>query len=236
MSEQSSGIPSSGASLDAMTTARETAPRLAASLGIVLVALLIGVAGGFATGRFTEAEPGLTATEPLEAASPSVPFTPYSSDVLFPIWEPDLDYQRHVIGSRGFQWSYLVPKGWESLHSSPNEYKWGVPGHPVGSYGYRIELVLGDHELVASKVVSKLAALRVSVGVTDVRVLQQTQDTLAVTYRALPQNWLRYNTFRWFAQPGSSTAAVEISVNGRTVDQPGMTDLLDTVSGSLQPL
>ena len=224
-----------------MTTARDTATRsergaVAAALGLVAFALLVGIAGGYAAGQLTEAEPGQTSTAPLEAASPSVPFTPYSADVLFPSWEPDLDYRRQVIGTRGFQWSYLVPKGWESVHSSSNEYKWGVPGHPLGSYGFRIELVLGDHETVASKVTSKLAALRVSAGVSDVRVLQQTQDTLAVTYRALPQNWLRYNTFRWFAQPGSETAAVEISVNGRAADQSGMTDLLDTVSGSLQPL
>jgi hypothetical protein len=232
----------SGASLDAMTTARDTANRgergaVAAALGIVAFALLVGIAGGYAAGHLTEAEPGLTSTAPLEAASPSVPFTPYSADVLYPSWEPDLDYRRQVIGTQGFQWSYLVPKGWESVHSSSNEYKWGVPGHPLGSYGFRIELVLGDHETVASKVTSKLAALRAAAGVTDIRVLSSTSaDTLAITYRALPQNWLHYNTFRWFAQPGSETAAVEISVNGRTADQPGMIDLLDTVSGSLQPL
>jgi len=205
------------------------------TVGIVALALAIGVAGGYAAGVLTEPAAGRTDTRPLQAASPSVPFTPYSPDVVYPSWQPDLDYRFRVIGTGAFAWRYLVPKGWTSSQSSINEFKWGVPGHPSGSYGYRIELVLGDHETPATKVAAKLAALRSSDAYADVRVLLQTSDTLAVTYRSSSENWLRYNTFRWFAQPGSSTAAVEISVNGRAQDQAGMTDLLETVAVSLEP-
>jgi len=203
-------------------------------LAAIVAALGIGVAGGYATGALTEPEPGSTETAPLEAASPSVPFTPYSADVTYPSWQPDLDYRRVRVESGAFAWTYEVPKGWAGVHGTPTEYKWGPPGHPTGSYGYRLELVLGDHASVSGQVAGKLLALRAAAGVADVRVLDQTSDTLAVTYRALPQNWLRYNTFRWFAEPGSSTAAVEISVNGRAQDQEGMTDLLERVSSTLQ--
>jgi len=226
------------ASLGPMTTARgNQRGSLAAPLAAVMLALGIGVAGGFLAGQLTESDPGQTATSPLEAASPSVPFTPYSADVAYPAWQPDLSYRRVRIGTDPFAWTYLVPKGWESSRSSPNEYKWGVPGHPSGSYGFRIELVLGDHETPEHKVAAKLAALRSSPDYSDIRVLgsSPTENTLAFTYRSSPENWLRYNTFRWFAAPGTSTAAVEISVNGRGIDQEGMNDLLETVSASLQP-
>jgi len=204
------------------------------AVAAVAVALLVGLAGGYATGVLIEPEPTSTETVPLEAASPSVPFTPYSADVLYPSWQPDLNYRRVRFESGAFAWTYEVPRGWEGIHGTPTEYKWGPPGHPTGSYGYRIELVLGDHATPAGQVAGKLLALRAAAGVTEVRVLDQTSDTLAVTYRALPQNWLRYNTFRWFAEPGSSTAAVEISVNGRAQDQEGMTDLLERVSSTLE--
>lgn len=206
-----------------------------APLAIVLVALAIGVAGGYAAGVLTEPTAGQTDAQPLQAASPSVPFTPYSPDIVYPSWQPDLAYRKKVIGTGDFAWRYLVPRGWTSSQSSINEFKWGVPGHPSGSYGYRIELVLGDHETPAIKVAAKLAALRSSESYADVRVLLQTSDTLALTYRSSPENWLRYNTFRWFAQPGSNTAAVEISVNGRAQDQAGMSDLLETVAAALEP-
>jgi len=208
---------------------------IAAAVALIAVALAIGVGGGYAAGVLTEPTAGDTDTRPLQAASPSVPFTPYSPDVVYPSWQPDLPYRKQVIGTGDFAWRYLVPKGWESLQSSPSEFKWGVPGHPSGSYGYRIELVLGDHETPPTKVAAKLAALRSSESYAEVRVLLQTSDTLAVTYRSSLENWLRYNTFRWFAQPGSSTAAVEISVNGRAQDQAGMTDLLETVAATLEP-
>ena len=221
-----------------MTTARDIAREpergaLATVLSIVVAALLLGVAGGFLTGRLTETEPGLTATEPLEAASPSVPFTPYSADVAYPSWQPDLDYRHTRIGSGQFAWQYDVPKGWDRTRIGETEFLWGTPGHPLGSYGFRIETVGGQHSTTEGMVARKLAELRTSVA--DVRVLSQTSDTLAITYRSLPENWLRYNTFRWFPGPGGDTAAIEISVNGRGIDQDGMNDLLEKVSASLGP-
>ena len=214
---------------------RDARGGILAPVAVVVLALAIGVGGGYAAGVLTEPTAGHTDTLPLQAASPSVPFTPYSPDIVYPSWQPDLDYRKKVIGSGDFAWRYLVPKGWTSSQSSINEFKWGVPGHPSGSYGYRIELVLGDHETPAGKVAAKLEAFRSIASYADVRVLLQTSDTLALTYRSKAENWLRYNTFRWFAQPGSSTAAVEISVNGRAQDQAGMTDLLETVAAALEP-
>ena len=215
-----------------MTTARDERGGIATTLGIVLVALVLGLAGGYATGHLTEAQPGLTATIPLEAASPSVPFTPYTFDVTYPAWQPDLTYRHVKIGVPPFAWRYDVPRGWTS-YEGDGEVKWGVPGHPVGSYGFRIAQVSVQHESVQGMVASKLAELRSAVA--DVRVLTQTSDTLAITYRSVPENWLRYNTFRWFALPGSQSAAIEISVNGRAADQDGMNDLLEHVSGTLEP-
>jgi hypothetical protein len=206
---------------------------LAVSVGVVVGALALGLAGGFAAGELTKERATTVDSLPLQAASPSMPFTPYSADVTYPSWQPDLEYRDAVVGSPGFAWTYEVPKGWVRNVLGPNEVGWGVDGHPVGSYGFRIELVLGQRSTPESMVEQKLRDLRGAVA--DVRVLEQGPNTLAVTYRSLPENWLRYNTFRWFAAPGSTTAAVEISVNGRAVDQAGMNDVLEHVSATLAP-
>jgi len=201
-------------------------------LAAVMLALGIGVVGGFLTGQLTGAKPGSIDTAPLEAASPSVPFTPYSADVAYPAWQPDLSYRRVRLGTGAFAWRYDVPRGWVSTVGD-GEVRWGRADRPLGSYSFRIAQVGTQHQSVESMVASKLVELRLAV--SDVRVLTQNADTLAITYRDQPQNWLRYNTFRWFAYPGGTTAAVEVSVNGRGIDQTGMNDLLETVSASLQP-
>ena len=48
------------------------------------------------------------------------------------------------------------------------------------------------------------------------------------------ENRLRYNTFRWFTDPGGSAATFETSVYGRERDVEGLTDLLDKVSASVE--
>lgn len=203
-----------------------------ASLGVVIGALALGGAGGFLAARLSEPTPLTIDTTPMAAASPSVPFTPYSADVAYPAWQPDLTYRHAVIGTGPFAWRYDVPRGW-TASVSDQEVRWGLPDRKLGSYSFRIAQVGSQHSTVEALVANKLRELREAE--SDVRVLQQTADTLAITYRAEPQNWLRYNTFRWFAYPGGTSAAIEISVNGRGIDQPGMTDLLQHVSGTLAP-
>lgn len=205
-----------------------------AAVAGVLIGAVAGIGAGYAVGVLTEAKPVSVETGPLEAVSPSVPFTPYSEDVPYPAWQPDLSYRRSQLGPRGFAWSYDVPRGWSRSNRAASEVSWGVPGHPLGSYGMRVELVGGEHMAPSSLVDSKLRVLRSIY--SEVRVLDGTNSsTLAVSYRSNEENWLRFNTFRWFVAPGSETAAVELSVNGRAADQAGMLDLLEHVSATLEP-
>ena len=77
-------------------------------------------------------------------------------------------------------------------------------------------------------VAQKLAALEATED--DVEVVGRSGNTLAITYRS-SENRLRYNTFRWFTDPGGSAATFETSVYGRERDVEGLTDLLDKVVG-----
>jgi hypothetical protein len=67
----------------------------------------------------------------------------------------------------------------------------------------------------------------------DVEVVGRSSDYLAVTYRS-SENRLRYNTFRWFTDPGGTAATFETSVYGRERDVAGLRDLLDKVAASVE--
>ncbi len=69
----------------------------------------------------------------------------------------------------------------------------------------------------------------------SVEVVGRSTDYLAVTYRS-SENRLRYNTFRWFTDPGGTAATFETSVYGRERDVEGLGDLLDKVSASVERL
>jgi len=210
---------------------------IGAATAVVLAGLLLGGIAGYATAQVSETGPTqLASARPIPASSPSLPTTsptPYSDDVDFPTLEPDLAYHRVRSFAAPYTWTYVHPVGWERDQIGLGEFTWQVPDNPSGSYGMRIKLVVSQRRTPEQMVNLKLADLRS--GYVDVHVLTKTADTLAITYRAVPEGWLRYNTFRWFPD-GAGTATVELSVNGRSEDVAGLNDLLGKVSASMRPL
>src|SRR5690606_27665151 len=99
-----------------------------------------------------------------------------------------------------------------------------------GGYGMRVKIV-NARMTPPEMVEQKLAALEETED--DVEVIGRSADTLAVTYRSA-ENRLRYNTFRWFTEPGVGFATFETSVFGRERDVDGLTDLLDKVAASVE--
>ena len=200
-------------------------------IGLFLVLLLLGAGAGYAWAAAGE-ESGptrFTDAGPLPASSPSVPVEPerpYAEDVAIATLLPDLDYQRETIGDAPFQYSYRRPKDWPPA-TPVGRADLPPPDGVEGGYGMRVKIVnarLTTEEMVAQK----LAALEATE--EDVEVIGQGTDTLAVTYRS-GENRLRYNTFRWFNEPGVGFATFETSVYGRERDVEGLTDLLDKVVG-----
>lgn len=206
-------------------------------VGVVVLLALLGLGGGWLlAGLDARSDAAAGPASPLPASSPSVPVTteaPYAADGGPPPLAADLDYVRDRLGSRAFGWTYEAPKGWTATDIGSGETKLVPPGSVDNGYGMRVKLV-SERVTPEVMVAQKLAAFES--GYPDVSVRGSSPDTLAVTYRALPENWLRFNTFRWFTRPGSTEAVVEVSVFGRERDLPGLDDLLDQVSASLQPI
>ena len=213
------------------------AARLAAVTAGVLVCTMAGGLLGWGLATAISEEPTQSDTaRPLMASSPSAPTyapeAPYADDVAFPPLSSDLDYVEARIGGSEYAWRADVPKGWTASVIGPNENKYLPPGEPVGGYGLRLELVLGQRLSPTALVNQRLVAFRALFD--DVHVLFKNGTTIAMSYRDPQANWLRFNTFRWLPDT-NGTAAVEVSVAGREQDRIGMDALLDRVTASARP-
>lgn len=206
-------------------------------VGLVVVPALLGLGGGWVlAGLDARSDAAAGPASPLAASSPSVPVTteePYAADGGPPALAVDLDYRDRRLGTRPFGWTYEAPAGWLATDIGAGETKLVPPDGVENGYGMRVKLV-SERVAPAQMVEQKLAALEA--GYPDVTVRGSSPDTLAVSYRSLPENWRRFNTFRWFTRPSSTEAVVEVSVFGRERDLPGLDDLLDQVAASLRPV
>ncbi len=206
-------------------------------IGLFLVLLLLGAGAGYAWGAATADEDGPTrfsGAGPLPAESPSVPVEPerpYADDIVQATLQTDLDYAREILGAAPFQYSFRRPKDWLSSEPQYGERTFLPPDREEeGGYGMRVKIV--NARMTPTEMVEqKLAALEATE--QDVEVVGRSADYLAVTYRSV-ENRLRYNTFRWFTQPGDGFATFETSVFGRERDLEGLTDLLDKVAASVE--
>ncbi|MBJ7358545.1 hypothetical protein [Nocardioides sp.] len=204
-------------------------------IGLFLVVLLLGAGAGYAWGaaRPDEGPSRFSDAAPLPAESPSVPVEPerpYAEDIDLAALQTDLEYARETIGAAPFQYSFRRPKGWSATDAGSGERKFRPPGGMEGGYGMRVKIVnarLTPEDMVEEK----LGGLEATED--DVEVVGRSSDYLAVTYRSA-ENRLRYNTFRWFTDPGGIAATFETSVYGRERDVAGLRDLLDTVAASVE--
>jgi hypothetical protein len=205
-------------------------------IGLFLVLLLLGAGAGYAWGaaREDDGPARFTDARPLPAESPSVPVEPerpYAEDIDQAPLQTDLDYTRETIGAVPFQYSFRRPKGWTTSDPQYGERSFLPPDRvEEGGYGMRVKIV--NARLTPSEMVEqKLAALEATED--EVEVIGRSADSLAVTYRSA-ENRLRYNTFRWFTEPGVGFATFETSVYGRARDVEGLGDLLDKVAASVE--
>lgn len=205
-------------------------------IGLFLVVLLLGAGAGYAWGaaRQDEGPYRFSGASPIAAESPSVPVEPerpYAEDIDQAPLRTDLDYVRETVGSAPFLYSFRRPKDWTSSNPQSGELSFLPPDRvEPGGYGMRVKIV-NARMTPPEMVEQKLAALEETED--DVEVIGRSADTLAVTYRST-ENRLRYNTFRWFTEPGVGFATFETSVFGRERDVDGLTDLLDKVAASVE--
>jgi hypothetical protein len=206
--------------------------RIGAPVLAVVAAVAVGGAAGWAAGLRSGDPVTVGSARPIHAVSPSVPvFVPYSPDVQYPALQTHLAFVTRTIGEHPYLWRYAVPKGWVSSGLGINEIRWAPPGESAGGYFLRVKLI-SSHLTPTQMVQQKYDALNACC--QDVTTVQQQWNTLGVTYRAPASNTRRWDVFRWLTAAGSDEAEFEMSVGGRSVDDPGLEDLMTRVSASVR--
>jgi hypothetical protein len=225
-------------------------------LGVLLLVAVVGVGGGLVAGwgvgqlGQSQAAAGGTAS-PLPASSPSVPVdppptvAPYADDIDYPPLQPGLTLARQPMGNSVQAWVVPYPKGWQAFtvpgevevprkeRSTYDELRFRPPDEPIqGGYSLRVKTV-NDHVTPATMVAERIRLVTKAYGADDVDY-SRTEDSVRFVFRD-GNNRLRYNYFQWFAGPDSSEASLEMSVAGRTADEPGLDALFATFASSLQP-
>jgi hypothetical protein len=220
-------------------------------LGWVVLALVVGAGIGVGAAYATRPEPGSIGTPvPVPAAAPDVPTDdPYAPDLDYPALEEIGSFDTYRIGG-GPQlqtWEYPVPEGWVAYSVTQSgdklipaeevdgqlEVRFRPEGEPPqGGFSLRVKAI-NNHAPPSDEVSDKIADFEELY--EDVEVLDQTDSTVMFTFRT-EGDLFRYNFFRWFAEPDSEEATLEMSVAGRAVDEPGLRSLFDEFAEQAEPV
>jgi hypothetical protein len=214
------------------------------ALGVAVVLLCVGLAGGYAVAGRSQEEPVSSDTlEPVPAVSPAVPTPPeqtYLPDPGIPALTPDLPASPRDlrVSRRGLGVTVDIPDGWrENQVSETNMWNFVKPGNPFFTYLLRVTIVRGQNVSVSIAKNTRIAALEESESnggaVEDFNVTAETPDTFEATYTS--GGYLRV-TMEKFVSFDGSHAWASVAVTGRTVDEEGLRDLLNRTIDSMQPL
>lgn len=199
--------------------------------GLVAVVTLLaaGIVGGFAIAEVLQSSPVTSGTpQPVTAASPSFPSDPrepLESDPPQAPLERNIPLRQVDLGSEIDRIVFPAPQGWSRLGQLSNEVKYKKAGNPTNTYVLRVEQVTSDHEQITDMILDRIADLRRDE--EQVKVLYRTHDQLEVSY--VHDNYRRFALYTWLDVRLSGQAEVEIAITGRSVDVPGMRDLMARV-------
>ncbi|HEX5086644.1 MAG TPA: hypothetical protein VFV89_02480 [Nocardioides sp.] len=214
------------------------------ALGVAVVLLCVGVAGGYAVAdRNQEEAASSTTLEPIPGVSPAVP-TP-----VVPSYAPDPDDPplttsglvaepvKLRLNPDGAGVKADIPVGWrENRPEDTNFWNFVDPDASQGTYVLRVTLWRPANVSIAAAMAQRIAALEDAEthgGLSDFHVTAQSDDTMEATY--VDGGHLRFTTERWVSFDGS-TAYASVAVTGREVDRPGLGDLLSRTVTSLREL
>ncbi len=213
------------------------------ALGVAVVLLCAGVAGGYAVADRDQAGPARSDTlQSVPAVSPSVP-TPPVRDIL-----PDPDTDRLPpalpsspvdlrVGPRAAGVTVDVPDGWRMTRDTEtNMWNFVRPDNPLNTYKLRVSIVRGLNVSVSAAKAGRIAALEEADdngGIEDFEVIAQTGDTFEATY--VDGGYFRVTMEQWVSFDGSHAYA-GAAVTGRSADEDGLRDLLTRTIDSMQEL
>lgn len=214
------------------------------ALGVAVVLLCVGLAGGYAVADRDQPEPRSSdLLEPVPAVSPAVPYVPE------PSYQPDPDYPpldasdltlepvklRPDPDGPGVKVS--VPVGWQQVRPDRTDL-WNFSDPAAGSITYllRVTYLRGDNvsiNVARGNRINALMDAEANQGISDFEVIDDSGDTLVAQY--VDGGHLRLTTERFISFDGAHAYA-SVAVTGRLVDQDGLAILLGRVVTSLREL
>jgi hypothetical protein len=225
--------------------------------GLLLLAVALGVGGGYLTGDYLDRPLPTTSGEASPLGEPATPTpseptlpvkTPIPSDV--PALETGLDYERHNFtvtpkGQQPVQLSIKVPDDWRLTRNpkAPGEVKFL---DRLNERGVRVEAVEPATQTPAEARAQLVVGLKQSQPPeNDLRIISQTDEkveaddgttrnvsTLIYTY--IPFETVRYVIVRWVATGDDDLTSVEMSITGLPQDAKGLAEVLTAATSSVR--
>ncbi|MEU8224711.1 hypothetical protein [Kribbella sp. NPDC048915] len=226
--------------------------RKVVAAGLLLLALALGVGGGYAAGDYLDRPTAAGTAAPLGEVSPSP--TPSPSEPSLPVKTPvpsnveplntGLEYTTHSVtvtpkGAAPVRLAVETPQGWRLAPRDPErpaEFKYL---DKLRERGVRVEAVEPAVRTPADELAKLVVDLKKSVPAEDgLRIISQTSDeqilgddgrprsvaTLIYTY--IPGETLRYVVVRWIAVNDNPFATIEMSITGLPQDATGLDEVL----------
>ncbi|QIG45384.1 hypothetical protein G5V58_23870 [Nocardioides anomalus] len=207
------------------------------ALGVAVVLLAVGVAGGYAVGQRAEPE-RRSAADPAPLPASPLP-TPEQFEVLpdpdDPALEPGLpgEVRDLRLTKRGAGVSIQAPVGWTE-NKQPNSDTWTyIATNVSNTYSLRVNVLIGQHqspEVAKTARVTALESSEADENLQDLQFTAETADSLEATYIFEGH---RKVTAERFVGDDNNIAIADIAVTGRVVDTEGIRDLLAKVADSV---
>jgi hypothetical protein len=225
------------------------------SAGLLLLALALGVGGGYVAGGYldrptpsgTAVPLGEVSPSPTPSPTPSVPVkTPIPDDE--PPLETGLDYAQRMFSvtaqdGQSVRLSLEIPQGWRQTRDPkrPDQVKYV---QKVEQRGVRIQAVRPAEKPPAAELDQLVIDLKKSQPPeNDLRILERTTDVVTgddgeprsvatLVYSYIPGKTLWYVIVRWVAIGGQGTG-VEMSVTGLPQDAPALQEILEKATTSV---
>ena len=213
-------------------------------LGVAVVLLAVGVAGGYAVASHDQTGPlAIDTPSPVPAVSPAIPAPPDNTtlpDPSTPPLDPDIPsspIELRVGNNRSLGLRVDAPDGWDQNRiADTNMWNFVKAGNPLNTYTLRVSIVRGQNVSIAAAKAGRIAALEdaeANGNLDNFVVTAQTPDTFEGTY--VDGGYLRLTMEKWVSFDGSHAYA-GAAVTGRAVDEEGMRDLLTRTIDSMEPL
>ena len=215
------------------------------ALGVAVVLLCAGVAGGYAVADRNQEEPVSTdVLGPVPAASPSIPTPPVPTYAPDPAEVPPLTMDGMAtetiplrLDPDGPGVRVAVPLGWLSNRPADKDFwTFAEPSDFHYTYSMRVSILSGGTSSKKAAMAARIAQLEdaeANGDLQDFEVTVQTDDTFEATY--VDHDHLRFTTERYVSFGGTEASAA-VAVTGRDVDQSGLGDLLAQTVTSLRQL